>query len=116
MALRKYKIAPGQKHYIRAEKGRGMTLYTEGQIVEMREDQALPIRDKLIPADHSPAEAIVSAEAAQVKPAFETKHVGAGRYSVINTATGKAMNESPMEKAKAEELCAELLEDDADED
>ena len=111
---KKYRIAPGQKHYmpaprVKGQKGRRKNmLFTEGQIVELHDHNVKGIRDKLIPVDETLDVANKNLREPDITPDYKIEHRGGGWYSVINTATGKAVNEDALKKANAEELVAEL--------
>lgn len=113
----KYRIAPGQKHYMRVQKkpGKkgGMVCHTEGQVVELTDRQARAFRDKLVPMDQT-ADQLAKKETA-VPPEFSLHHVGAGRYNVVN-AQKKPVNEKPMPKEEAKKVMADLLAEDIKED
>lgn len=103
--MKKYKIAPGQKHFMRG-KGKGNVCFTAGQVVELYPHQAKPIRDKLLPMEETAAELQDVAE--KILPEYTVSHVGSGKYNVYNSVTKKAENESPLSKAAAEALAKKL--------
>lgn len=107
--LQEYRIAPGQRHYMR-EPGqkRGMTCFTAGQKVKLYPHQAKPFRDKLIPVKQSQEQASQSIQPKQAE--FFKKHSGAGKYNVFSaTQADVALNEEPMTKAEAEKAVKDLL-------
>lgn len=107
--VQKYRVKPGQRHYMRDQKGkRGSTCYTGGQIVKLTPAQARPFRDKLIPVTET--EDKIQKQEAAPTPEFYSKHSGAGKYNVFSaTQPDTALNESPMTKKEAEDAVAKLL-------
>lgn len=112
MQKRRYRIRPGQKHYMRGV-GKDNNVFTAGQVIELYPHQAMNIMDKLIPldAEQEPGDDPTPVNTA---PELELKHVGGGRYNVIHPETGDPINDAPLTKAEAEALLSGGGADDAD--
>ena len=98
----KYRIKRGQKHWVRND-GRGSILKTEGDIVELSEEQARTIRDKLefveATVEEEKETEVLRSEPGQ--PRLE--HVGDDRYNIIHPETGQPINKNgPLSKTQAE--------------
>lgn len=66
-------------------------------------------RDQIRPVDKEKAEVFKDAGVAEVfEPKFEKKSKGGGWYDVVNTETGKVMNEASIREEQADELIKAL--------
>lgn len=104
---RTYRIAPGQKHYMRNSNGRGMTQYMEGQTITLTDEQAKNIKDKLVPVEQTADDLAKEAEE-KVLAKFEIINAGSNLFNVVNKTTGKAMNEEPLGEKEALDLHKKL--------
>lgn len=73
------------------------TVYRKGQIVTLDPLQAKPFLDTLEQLDPDPP-------APQPKAGLKAVHVGAGKYNVVNEATGKKINDKLLTKEAAAAL------------
>jgi len=83
----------------------GNRLIKPGQVFTARAiDIPESFRDVIIPLEDLPEEPEIQA----VEETYELVHRGGGYYNVVNSATGKIMNESALRKEAAESLKSDL--------
>ena len=99
-----YKIKPGHSHHVRhKENGRvKLTKLVAGDEFELPDARAVGIRDKVICLSKD-EQTIETAKDIETVPPYSLRHVGGGRYNVLN-AEGQAVNEKPLTRAEANAL------------
>lgn len=80
--------------------------YFPGAVIELNPETAkmLPVAKVKIDIDDNKTEDTRSEPKSEVKEGLVVKHKGAGRYDVINEATGEPLNDEYLTKDQAEAL------------
>lgn len=103
----KYQIVQGQEHYMRNAKGPGMNKHVGGDVIELTEDKARAIRDKIVPIGETDIERDVREAEEEVvenlKPLIVERDDELG-FDVINAETGQPMNDLPLDRDEAEAM------------
>lgn len=104
--MARYQMLPKKgKHYFR--QGGTTVCVRPGDIIDTEECELRGAIDKFIRLDPLPPEP----EPAQ---GLYADHAGAGRWNVINPATGKAINDELLTKDEAQSLIEERLAEDTE--
>jgi len=107
MEKRRYRLRPGQKHYIRGE-GRETNIFVGGDVIELYPKQALGIKDKIIEVDTGRAPTS-EPPPENTAPRPHLQSTGRNRYNVIHPETGEPINEAPLTRAEAEAMLSEQV-------
>ena len=95
-----YRLKPGTKHFV--PKGKAQILYIGGDVIELEDNNAVGIMDKLIPIDETAdelgqrlqedADAGFSGEKTEVSK-LQRLHISGDEYKVVHSDTGEALHE-----------------------
>lgn len=102
----KYTLKPGTKHYLMQPVGKQNKLVKVegGQTIELSEEAAKGIKDKLVQVPLVDAEVAAKVQT-QINNSPKIVETDVkGLYNVINQTTGKPINAAPVKLAEAEEI------------
>lgn len=104
--MARYQMLPRMgKHYLR--QGGKTVCVKPGDIIDVEEYELRGAIDKFTRLDPLPPEP-------EPTRGLYAKHVGGGRYDVMNRATGKPINDERLSKAEAQALVDKGLEEEND--
>lgn len=118
--ISKYKIRPGQKHYLQSPGG--LVRFSEGDVLLLTSWQARAIMDKLEPVPDdtpvSPGRPAIEPEGGLVEetqrePRYkrELRKGSFGLYDIVDTLDGRVMNVKPLTLPQADAALAEYEND-----